>query len=66
LKPSSPANASNPVFVAGGLAFYDALITASAIEAGCDTLYSKDLQRRSIGGLTIVNPLVEARRTMSG
>jgi predicted nucleic acid-binding protein len=33
--------------------FYDALIIASAIEAGCDTLYSEDLQHgRSIGGLT--------------
>jgi len=39
------------------LAFYDALIVAAAIEAGCDTLYSEDLQHsRSIGGLAIVNP----------
>ncbi|MBC9882025.1 PIN domain-containing protein [Bradyrhizobium sp. INPA01-394B] len=39
------------------LAFYDALIIAAAIEAGCDTLYSEDLQHgRNIGGLTIVNP----------
>ncbi|MCK1385893.1 PIN domain-containing protein [Bradyrhizobium sp. 21] len=42
-----------------GFAFYDALIVASAIEAGCDTLYSEDMQHgRSIGGLTIVNPFV--------
>ena len=41
------------------LAFYDALIIASAIEAGCNSLYSEDLQHgRSIGGLTIVNPFV--------
>jgi predicted nucleic acid-binding protein len=41
------------------LAFYDALIIASAIEAGCDTLYSEDLQHgRSIGGLSIVNPFL--------
>jgi predicted nucleic acid-binding protein len=40
-----------------GFAFYDALIIASAIEAGCEVLYSEDLQDgRSIGGLTIVNP----------
>ncbi|KYK46447.1 PIN domain-containing protein [Bradyrhizobium sp. 191] len=39
------------------LAFYDALIVAAAIEAGCDTLYSEDLQHgRSFSGLTIVNP----------
>ncbi|UWU92870.1 PIN domain-containing protein [Bradyrhizobium sp. CB1015] len=41
------------------VAFYDALIIASAIETGCDTLYSEDLQhRRSIGGLTILNPFL--------
>ncbi|MDA9522288.1 twitching motility protein PilT [Bradyrhizobium sp. CCBAU 11434] len=41
------------------LAFYDALIIAAAIEAGCDTLYSEDLQHgRNIGGLTIVNPFL--------
>lgn len=41
------------------IAFYDALIVASAIETGCDTLYSEDLQRdRSFGGLTIVNPFL--------
>jgi predicted nucleic acid-binding protein len=39
------------------LAFYDALIVAAAIEAGCETLYSEDMQHgRSIGGLSIVNP----------
>jgi predicted nucleic acid-binding protein len=37
--------------------FYDALIVASALEAGCDTLYSEDMQDgRSFPGLTIVNP----------
>lgn len=40
-----------------GLAFYDALIVASAIEAGCDTLYSEDLQHgRRFGQLVIANP----------
>ena len=44
-----------------GLSFYDALIVASAIEAGCDTLYSEDMQHgRSIGGLAIVNPFRES------
>lgn len=38
--------------------FYDALIVASAIAAGCDTLYSEDLQhgRRVERSLTIRNP----------
>jgi predicted nucleic acid-binding protein len=43
----------------GGFSFYDALIVSSAIEAGCDTLYSEDMQHgRSIGGLTIINPFI--------
>ena len=42
-----------------GFAFYDALIVAAAIEAGCDTLYSEDMQHgRNIGELTIVNPFL--------
>ena len=42
------------------LSFYDALIVASAIEAGCDILYSEDMQHgRTIGGLSIVNPFLE-------
>ena len=37
--------------------FYDSLIVASALEAGCDTLLTEDLQTgRRIEGLTIVNP----------
>ncbi len=43
-----------------GLAFYDALIVASAIEARCDMLYSEDMQHgRQFGGLTVVNPFLE-------
>ena len=43
-----------------GLSFYDALIVASAIEAGCDTLYSEDMQHgRTIGGVAIINPFFE-------
>jgi predicted nucleic acid-binding protein len=41
------------------LAFYDALIVASAIEASCDTLFSEDLQHgRQFGGLVIINPFL--------
>jgi len=40
-----------------GLAFYDALIVAAALDAGCDTLLSEDLQDgRVFGDLKIVNP----------
>lgn len=36
---------------------------AAAIEAGCDTLFSEDMQHsRVIGGLTIVNPFFESAR----
>lgn len=39
--------------------FYDALILASALAAGCDTLLTEDFQAgRRIGGLTIVNPFL--------
>ncbi|CCE07197.1 PilT protein, N-terminal (fragment) [Bradyrhizobium sp. STM 3843] len=41
------------------LQFYDALIVAAALEAGCDTLFSEDLQHgRTLSGLTIVNPFL--------
>ena len=37
--------------------FYDSLIVASALEAGCKTLYSEDLHDgQQIEGLTIANP----------
>ncbi len=40
-----------------GPSFHDALIVATALETGCDTLYSEDLQDgRRFPGLTIVNP----------
>jgi predicted nucleic acid-binding protein len=43
------------------LSFYDALIVASAIDAGCDILYSEDMQHgRTIGRLAIVNPFLES------
>ncbi len=44
-----------------GIAFYDALILAAALEAGCDTLFTEDLQDgRDLGGLKIVNPFAGA------
>jgi predicted nucleic acid-binding protein len=43
------------------LSFYDALIVAAAIEAGCDTLFTEDMQHgRKFGSLAIVNPFVES------
>jgi len=41
-----------------GFSVYDSLIIAAAIQAGCDTLYSEDLQDgfRADDVLTIVNP----------
>jgi len=41
-----------------GYTIYDALILASALEAGCDTLFSEDLQHGQVvqGRLTIRNP----------
>lgn len=44
-----------------GFSFYDSLILASALEAGCDTLLTEDLQSgQRVGGLTIVNPFKTA------
>ena len=41
--------------------FYDALIVAAALEAGCKRLYSEDLQHgQRIEGLRIENPFKQA------
>jgi predicted nucleic acid-binding protein len=41
--------------------FYDALIIASAQQAGCSVLYSEDLQHgQKVGDLRILNPFVES------
>ena len=41
--------------------FYDSLILASALEAGCDTLLTEDLQAgRRVEGLIIVDPFDRA------
>ena len=40
--------------------FYDALIVAAALEAGCKRLYTEDMQHgQQIQNLTIQNPFVE-------
>lgn len=40
--------------------FYDALVIAAALEAGCGVLYSEDLQHnQEIAALTICNPFRE-------
>ena len=45
------------------LNIYDAMIVAAALEAGCDTLFSEDMQhQRAFGGLRIVNPFLKEAR----
>lgn len=40
-----------------GYSFYDSLIVAAALEAGCTALYSEDLQHgQVIGNLSIIDP----------
>lgn len=43
-----------------GFSYYDSLIVAAAQEAGCDTVYSEDLQHGQVvgPGLTVVNPFL--------
>ena len=40
--------------------YWDSLIIAAALEAGCTTLYSEDLQHKQVieGVLTILNPFL--------
>jgi predicted nucleic acid-binding protein len=41
------------------IGFYDALTVASAIEAGCGTLVTEDMQHgRRFGDLTVINPFI--------
>ena len=45
-----------------GYRFYDSLVVAAALQAGCTTLYSEDMQDgQRIEGLTIRNPFAETR-----
>jgi predicted nucleic acid-binding protein len=50
-------NAALKIAAKHGYHIYDALILASALDAGCDTLYSEDMQNgQKIGPITIRNP----------
>ena len=46
-----------------GFSVYDSMILAAALQAGCRTLYSEDLQHMQVieRRLTVVNPFVQAR-----
>ncbi len=53
----SISEAARSLSAAHDLSFYDALIVAAALEAGCATLLTEDMQAgRRYGGLTIENP----------
>lgn len=41
-----------------GFSWYDSLIIATALDAGCDTLYTEDMQNGQLidGRLTVTNP----------
>lgn len=43
-----------------GISYWDALIVASALLSGCETLYSEDLQHAQVfeGRLTVLNPFI--------
>ncbi len=42
-----------------GFSLYDAQLVAAALRAGCETLFSEDLQNgQQLGGLRVVNPFV--------
>ena len=59
IRPVDIATHDAALAVAGahGFSFHDALIVALALNAGCDTLLTEDLQAgRRIDGLVIVNP----------
>ena len=57
---------SNPFFdwqSRYGFGFYDSLIVAAALDAGCKTLYSEDLQHgQRVEGVTIINPFRTMKR----
>ena len=60
LHPLAPSTLLSALDVGGryGFSHYDSLIIAAALEAGCATLYSEDLQHGQIidQSLTIINP----------
>ncbi|MHB1590025.1 MAG: PIN domain-containing protein [Sulfuricella sp.] len=56
----TPATLQRALGIVGryGFSWFDSLIVATALEAGCDTLYTEDLQHRQLieGKLTVTNP----------
>jgi predicted nucleic acid-binding protein len=61
---SSPALLAEGLRLKGrySLSWFDSLIIAAAVEAGCDVLYSEDMQNgQKIGELTIANPFLSLR-----
>ena len=49
------------IYARYGFSFYDSLIVAAAIEAGCTRLYSESLQHgQQVQNLTIQNPFRES------
>ena len=56
----STISAAWALCTAHSIAWYDAIIVQTAIDARCNTLYSEDLQHgRKFGGLEVVNPFVQ-------
>lgn len=57
---TTPATVAHATRLAGrySLSWFDALIAAAALECGCDTLHSEDLQTGLVleNTLTVVNP----------
>ena len=43
-------------------AYWDSLIVAAALDTGCDTLYTEDMQHKQVidGRLTLINPFATA------
>jgi len=56
----APATLQHAIDITGryGFSWFDSLIVAAALEAGCDTLYTEDLQHEQVieGTLTVINP----------
>lgn len=60
--PSSPALYHRALYIQGRyrFSFYDSLIVAAALAAGCSRLLSEDLQHgQRVDGLTIIDPFLE-------
>ncbi len=58
----TPATMQRALDIAGryGFSWFDSLIVASALEAGCKTLYTEDLQHGQVieGKLAVANPFI--------